>query len=85
MNSLSPTLSSPSLPNCVEKKVSIESVEKHNCQVIEKGATTKVQPKLLQKSLSAFEGNVEAWPGRPGGASPCHATGQSQASGPGGK
>ena len=63
--------------------MSVKSVERHDDHMTERGVTTWVQPKLLQQSPPIFEGNVEALPDRLGGANPCHATGMSQASGPG--
>ena len=53
--------------------------------MIERGVIAEIQPKLLQQSPSAFEGNARAWPTRPGGKKPCHATGMSQDSGSGTK
>ena len=81
----SPSFLSPNLPDCIERKMSVESVERDHDHVTERGVTTGVQPKLLHRSPSAFEGNAEAWPDRPGGKKLCHATGMSQDSGPGTK
>ena len=59
MNAMSPSLLGTNFPDCIEKKESVESVERHHCQVSEKGVTTQIQLKLLQKSPFAFEGNAK--------------------------
>ena len=74
MNSMSSLLSSQMLPKIGEKKLLIENVEKKDCRVIEKGVTTQVEPKLLPKSPSAFDGKKEAWLDRTGWVNPYHAT-----------
>ena len=53
--------------------------------MIERGMTAKIQPNLLQRNPSVFEGNARAWLTRSGGKNPCHATGMSQDSGSGTK
>ena len=83
MCAMSPSFLSCNLPDCVEKRVSVESVERDHDHMTERGVTTRVRPKLLHQSLSACEGNAKAWPDWLGGEYPCHATGMTQVSGPG--
>ena len=56
----------------------------NNCDhMIEEEVIHRVRPKLLQQSLSTFEGKARAWPDLPGRENPCHATKVSQTSGSG--
>ena len=57
----SPLLRS-NLQNCVEKRMSNETVTDNCDHVIEEEVTNRVRLKLLQQSPSAFEGKARAWP-----------------------
>ena len=83
VDEVSSHLLNSNLPNCVEKSLSDATVG-NSCELVSwEKMTNKVQPKLLQQSPFAVEGQARAWPDLSGGKNPCHATKVSQISGSG--
>ena len=65
MCAMSPPFLSPDLPDCVKKKVSVESVERHHDHVTERGVTTWYDPSHGNNSGAGREKEQEFDPPPP--------------------